>query len=147
MRLVVQRVKEASVTIDNNVVGKINKGFLIYVGITDTDTELEVEKLAKKISTIRIFEDSEGKMNLDIKKVEGEILVISQFTLYADMKRGNRPSFIKAARPEHAIPLYELFISLLRENHHVEAGVFGADMKIHSINDGPVTIIYDTEDL
>lgn len=147
MRLVVQRVKEASVTIDNNVVGKINKGFLIYVGITDTDTELEVEKLAKKISTIRIFEDSEGKMNLDIKKVEGEILVISQFTLYADMKRGNRPSFIKAARPEHAIPLYELFILLLRENHHVEAGVFGADMKIHSINDGPVTIIYDTEDL
>lgn len=147
MRLVVQRVKEASVTIGNNVVGKINKGFLIYVGITDTDTELEVEKLAKKISTIRIFEDSEGKMNLDIKKVEGEILVISQFTLYADMKRGNRPSFIKAARPEHAIPLYELFISLLRENHHVEAGVFGADMKIHSINDGPVTIIYDTEDL
>lgn len=147
MRLVVQRVKEASVTIGNNVVGKINKGFLIYVGITDTDTELEVEKLAKKISTIRIFEDSEGKMNLDIKKVEGEILVISQFTLYADMKRGNRPSFIKAARPEHAIPLYELFILLLRENHHVEAGVFGADMKIHSINDGPVTIIYDTEDL
>jgi D-tyrosyl-tRNA(Tyr) deacylase len=147
MRLVVQRVKEASVTIDNNVVGKINKGFLIYVGITDTDTELEVEKLAKKISTIRIFEDSEGKMNLDITKVDGEILVISQFTLYADMKRGNRPSFIKAARPEHAIPLYELFISLLRENHHVEAGVFGADMKIHSINDGPVTIIYDTEDL
>ncbi len=147
MRLVVQRVKEASVTIDNNVVGKINKGFLIYVGITDTDTELEVEKLAKKISTLRVFEDSEGKMNLDIKKVEGEILVISQFTLYADMKRGNRPSFIKAARPEHAIPLYELFILLLRENHHVEAGVFGADMKIHSINDGPVTIIYDTEDL
>jgi D-tyrosyl-tRNA(Tyr) deacylase len=147
MRLVVQRVKEASVTIDNNVVGKINKGFLIYVGITDTDTELEVEKLAKKISTIRIFEDSEGKMNLDITKVEGEILVISQFTLYADMKRGNRPSFIKAARPENAIPLYELFILLLRENHHVEAGVFGADMKIHSINDGPVTIIYDTEDL
>ena len=147
MRLVVQRVKEASVTIGNNVVGKINKGFLIYVGITDTDTELEVEKLAKKISTIRIFEDSEGKMNLDITKVEGEILVISQFTLYADMKRGNRPSFIKAARPEHAIPLYELFILLLRENHHVEAGVFGADMKIHSINDGPVTIIYDTEDL
>lgn len=147
MRLVVQRVKEASVTIDNNVVGKINKGFLIYVGITDTDTELEVEKLAKKISTLRVFEDSEGKMNLDITKVEGEILVISQFTLYADMKRGNRPSFIKAARPEHAIPLYELFILLLRENHHVEAGVFGADMKIHSINDGPVTIIYDTEDL
>lgn len=147
MRLVVQRVKEASVTIGNNVVGKINKGFLIYVGITDTDTELEVEKLAKKISTIRIFEDSEGKMNLDITKVEGEILVISQFTLYADMKRGNRPSFIKAARPENAIPLYELFILLLRENHHVEAGVFGADMKIHSINDGPVTIIYDTEDL
>ena len=147
MRLVVQRVKEASVTIDNNVVGKINKGFLIYVGITDTDTELEVEKLAKKISTIRIFEDSEGKMNLDITKVDGEILVISQFTLYADMKRGNRPSFIKAARPENAIPLYELFILLLRENHHVEAGVFGADMKIHSINDGPVTIIYDTEDL
>lgn len=147
MRLVVQRVKEASVTIDNNVVGKINKGFLIYVGITDTDTELEVEKLAKKISTLRVFEDSEGKMNLDIKKVEGEILVISQFTLYADMKRGNRPSFIKAARPENAIPLYELFILLLRENHHVEAGVFGADMKIHSINDGPVTIIYDTEDL
>lgn len=147
MRLVVQRVKEASVTIDNNVVGKINKGFLIYVGITDTDTELEVEKLAKKISTLRVFEDSEGKMNLDITKVEGEILVISQFTLYADMKRGNRPSFIKAARPENAIPLYELFILLLRENHHVEAGVFGADMKIHSINDGPVTIIYDTEDL
>ncbi|HPX72234.1 MAG TPA: D-aminoacyl-tRNA deacylase [Acholeplasmataceae bacterium] len=147
MRLVVQRVKEASVTIDNEVVGKINKGFLIYVGITDTDTEVEVEKLARKISGLRIFEDNEGKMNLDIMQVDGEILVISQFTLYADMKRGNRPSFIKAARPEHAIPLYEIFVSLLRENHHVEAGVFGADMKIHSINDGPVTIIYDTEDL
>ncbi|MGI6770829.1 MAG: D-aminoacyl-tRNA deacylase [Acholeplasmataceae bacterium] len=147
MRLVVQRVKEASVTIDNEVVGKINKGFLIYVGITDTDTEVEVEKLARKISGLRIFEDNEGKMNLDITQVDGEILVISQFTLYADMKRGNRPSFIKAARPEHAIPLYEIFVSLLRENHHVEAGVFGADMKIHSINDGPVTIIYDTEDL
>lgn len=147
MRLVVQRVKEASVTIDNEVVGKINKGFLIYVGITDTDTEVEVEKLARKISSLRIFEDNEGKMNLDIMQVDGEILVISQFTLYADMKRGNRPSFIKAARPEHAIPLYEMFVSLLRENHHVEAGVFGADMKIHSINDGPVTIIYDTEDL
>ncbi len=147
MRLVVQRVKEASVTIDNEVVGKINKGFLIYVGITDTDTEVEVEKQARKISGLRIFEDNEGKMNLDIMQVDGEILIISQFTLYADMKRGNRPSFIKAARPEHAIPLYELFILLLRENHHVEAGVFGADMKIHSINDGPVTIIYDTEDL
>ncbi|HQC30337.1 MAG TPA: D-aminoacyl-tRNA deacylase [Acholeplasmataceae bacterium] len=147
MRLVVQRVKEASVTIDNEVVGKINKGFLIYVGITDTDTEVEVEKLARKISGLRIFEDNEGKMNLDITQVDGEILVISQFTLYADMKRGNRPSFIKAARPEHAIPLYEMFVSLLRENHHVEVGVFGADMKIHSINDGPVTIIYDTEDL
>ncbi len=147
MRLVVQRVKEASVTIDNEVVGKINKGFLIYVGITDTDTEVEVEKLARKISGLRIFEDNEGKMNLDIMQVDGEILIISQFTLYADMKRGNRPSFIKAARPEHAIPLYEIFVSLLRENHHVEAGVFGADMKIHSINDGPVTIIYDTEDL
>jgi len=147
MRLVVQRVKEASVTIDNEVVGKINKGFLIYVGITDTDTEVEVEKLARKISGLRIFEDNEGKMNLDIMQVDGEILVITQFTLYADMKRGNRPSFIKAARPEHAIPLYEIFVSLLRENHHVEAGVFGADMKIHSINDGPVTIIYDTEDL
>jgi len=147
MRLVVQRVKEASVTIDNEVVGKINKGFLIYVGITDTDTEVEVEKLARKISSLRIFEDNEGKMNLDIMQVDGEILVISQFTLYADMKRGNRPSFIKAARPEHAIPLYEMFVSLLRENHHVEVGVFGADMKIHSINDGPVTIIYDTEDL
>lgn len=147
MRLVVQRVKEASVTIDNEVVGKINKGFLIYVGITDTDTEVEVEKLARKISGLRIFEDNEGKMNLDIMQVDGEILIISQFTLYADMKRGNRPSFIKAARPEHAIPLYEMFVSLLRENHHVEAGVFGADMKIHSINDGPVTIIYDTEDL
>ncbi len=147
MRLVVQRVKEASVTIDNEVVGKINKGFLIYVGITDTDTEVEVEKLARKISGLRIFEDNEGKMNLDIMQVDGEILIISQFTLYADMKRGNRPSFIKAARPEHAIPLYEMFVSLLRENHHVEVGVFGADMKIHSINDGPVTIIYDTEDL
>ena len=94
MRLVVQRVKEASVTIDNEVVGKINKGFLIYVGITDTDTEVEVEKLARKISGLRIFEDNEGKMNLDIMQVDGEILVISQFTLYADMKRGNRPSFI-----------------------------------------------------
>ena len=146
MRLVVQRVKEASVTIDNEVVGKINKGFLIYVGITDTDTEVEVEKLARKISGLRIFEDNEGKMNLDIMQVDGEILIISQFTLYADMKRGNRPSFIKAARPEHAIPLYEIFVSLLRESS-CRSRSFGADMKIHSINDGPVTIIYDTEDL
>ncbi|MGI6782175.1 MAG: D-aminoacyl-tRNA deacylase [Acholeplasmataceae bacterium] len=147
MRLVVQRVSEASVTIDHEIHAQIGNGFLIYVGITDSDTAVEVEKLVHKISGLRIFEDSEGKMNLNIDAIEGEMLVVSQFTLYADMKRGNRPSFIKAAHPDHAIPLYEMFVELLAAKHPVQAGVFGANMQIHSINSGPVTIIFDTEDL
>ncbi|MGI6787716.1 MAG: D-aminoacyl-tRNA deacylase [Acholeplasmataceae bacterium] len=147
MRLIVQRVSEASVSIDHQIHAQIGQGYLIYVGITNTDTVEEVEKLAYKISGLRIFEDEQGKMNLNIDSVNGEILVVSQFTLYADMKRGHRPSFTKAADPHHAIPLYEKFISLLSEKHQVQAGVFGANMQIHSVNSGPVTIIYDTEDL
>lgn len=147
MKLVVQRVKTASVSIDNNTSAKIDNGLLVFLGITETDTFEEVQKLANKVMTLRIFEDEFGKMNLDLAAVNGEILVVSQFTLYASMKRGNRPSFTKAARPEVAIPLYEHFIKLLSEKFIVKSGEFGANMQVSLINDGPVTLIYETEDL
>lgn len=147
MRAIVQRVKKAQVEINNEIVAKIDSGYLVYLGITDIDGEEEVLKLAHKIKNLRIFEDHEGKMNLDLRTVGGKILVVSQFTLYADMKRGHRPSFTKAARPEQAIPLYELFVKELREDYEVETGEFGAEMQITSINDGPVTLIYETEEL
>ena len=143
MKVIIQRVSKASVTIEGERKGRINKGLVLLVGIGSEDTKEVVEKYAKKIIKLRIFEDKEGKTNLSLKDVDGELLVISQFTLYANSKRGNRPSFIEAARPELAIPLYELFVEELKKEFSVKTGIFGADMKIESINDGPVTIILE----
>ncbi len=145
MRLVVQRVSEAKVDVDGKTVGKINKGFMVLCGITHEDTEKEADILARKLCNLRIFEDENEKMNLSLKDVKGELLIISQFTLYADsMSSGNRPSFIAAARPEKAEPLYEYFIKKCEaEGVHVEKGIFGADMKVSLLNDGPVTILLE----
>lgn len=148
MKVVLQRVKHASVTIDGVVHGKINQGYLLLVGITDGDTETEAKKIADKVVDLRIFEDENGKMNLGIEQVQGDILSISQFTLYADCKKGRRPSFTKAARPEISNPLYEKFNDFLRDRGmHVETGIFGADMKVELLNDGPVTIVLDSAEL
>lgn len=148
MRVVIQRVREASVTIDHKIHGSIDQGFLLLVGISENDDESVVEKVARKVANMRIFEDDEGKMNLDIHKIHGSILSISQFTLYADYKKGNRPGFSFAAKPDKATALYDAFNECLRkENITVETGVFGADMKVQLINDGPVTIIVDSEEL
>ena len=149
MRVVVQRCSRAEVRIDGETVGQIGTGFLLLVGVTDGDTQAQADILAKKVAQMRVFEDSEGKMNLALKDVNGAILSISQFTLYADCKKGNRPSFIRAARPEIASPLYDYFNSLLRSQYglHVETGRFGADMKVDFINDGPVTILLDSNEL
>ena len=148
MRIIVQRTSQAEVRIDDQVVGQIGKGFLLLVGVTDGDTQADADYLAKKVAQMRIFEDAEGKMNLSLNEVEGQILSISQFTLYADCRHGNRPSFIKAARPEVAEPLYNYFNDVLHHQYglHVETGRFGADMKVDFINDGPVTIILDSEE-
>lgn len=143
MKLVVQRVNKASVKINNKVHGSINNGFLIYLGITHDDTIDSLDKYINKVLNLRVFEDNDGKMNLNINQVGGEILVISQFTLYANCKRGNRPSFTEAAKPDYANELYLEFIKRLSKNINVESGVFGADMQIESINDGPVTIILE----
>lgn len=147
MKCVIQRVLSSSVSVDGNIVGEIEKGFLILLGVAEGDTEADAEKLAKKISLMRVFEDSEGKMNLSVQDIGGEILVVSQFTLCADCKKGNRPSFVGAMRPEGATRLYELFMALLKDNgvKKVDHGIFGADMKVSLVNDGPVTIILDTE--
>ncbi len=143
MRVVVQRCLRAEVRIDGATVGAIGRGLMILVGFTDGDSRTDVEQVAKKIAQLRVFEDAEGKMNLSIKDVNGAILSISQFTLYADCRKGNRPSFIQAARPEVAEPLYNYFNEVLRAQHNlqVETGRFGADMKVDFINDGPVTIL------
>ena len=145
MKLVVQRVLNAHVDVDGKTVGKIDKGFIVLCGITHEDTEKEADILARKLCNLRVFEDENGKMNLSIKDVGGELLIISQFTLYADsMSSGNRPSFIAAARPEKAEPLYEYFLDKCRqENIKVEKGIFGAEMKVSLVNDGPVTIILE----
>lgn len=144
MRVVVQRVTHASCTIEGNLYSKIDKGYLLLVGFTHSDSEKEVKYLAKKIAGLRVFEDENGKMNLSLKAVEGKILSISQFTLYADTKDGNRPAFIKAMNPTEASRLYDLFNEELRKYEiDVQTGIFGADMKIDLLNDGPVTIIYD----
>ncbi len=143
MRLVVQRVSQAKVKVDHQIVGEIDKGYLVYVGIKESDTKDIVKKAAQKVHTLRVFEDDEGKMNLNLSTANGKILAISQFTLYGDTKGNNRPSFIEAARPEHALPLFDFFIETLKKDHHVEKGVFGAKMMIESINDGPVTIIME----
>lgn len=145
MKAVIQRVKDAKVVIDEKLHSAIDFGLLIYLGIEESDTIDDAIKYSNKIAKLRIFEDDAGKMNLDLKKADGKILVVSQFTLYGDIKRGNRPSFIKAARPEHAIPIYEAFINNLKNDFSVQSGVFGANMEITSTNLGPVTII--AEDL
>lgn len=148
MRVVLQRVTHVSVTIDGNIHGKINQGFLALVGITNEDTEETVMKLAKKSAELRVFEDEAGKMNLGLSDIKGEILSISQFTLYADCKKGRRPGFEKAAKPDHAKPLYELYNEQLKNyGIHVETGIFGADMKVELCNDGPVTILLDSAEL
>lgn len=147
MKAVIQRVSRASVTVDGELVSQIKKGYMILLGVMDDDTREDAEILAKKTATLRVFEDDEGKMNLDIKQVDGEILAISQFTLCADVKKGNRPSFIHSAPPQEANELYECFCEQLLANgvKNVYKGVFGADMKVDLLNDGPVTILYDSE--
>lgn len=148
MRVVLQRVKHASVTIDGSVHGEIKQGFLALVGITNDDTKEIVEKLAKKCAQLRVFEDEAGKLNLGLSDIQGEVLSISQFTLYADCKKGRRPGFEKAAKPDLAKPLYEYFNEQLESyDIHVETGVFGADMKVDLLNDGPVTILLDSAEL
>lgn len=146
MKVVVQRTTHASVRIDETEVGHIELGFVLLVGITHTDTETDADYIAKKVAQLRVFEDAEGKMNLSIKEIDGSILSISQFTLYGDTRHGNRPSFIQAARPEQAEPLYEYFNNRLRSEYglRVKTGRFGADMKVDFINDGPVTILIDS---
>ncbi|MCF0114945.1 MAG: D-tyrosyl-tRNA(Tyr) deacylase [Erysipelotrichaceae bacterium] len=148
MRVVVQRVKQASVTIDNEVFNEVKEGFLLLVGITEGDNEEIATKVANKVIDLRIFEDEQGKMNKSIEDIGGSVLSISQFTLYADVKKGRRPSFVKAARPEVANPLYEYFNEKIRARGIAcKPGVFGADMKVELLNDGPVTIIVDSEEL
>ena len=148
MRVVLQRVKHASVHVDGQETGSIGQGFLILLGVSDTDDESIADKMADKICKLRIFEDENGKTNRSLQDVGGEILVVSQFTLYADCRKGNRPSFTGAARPETAIPLYEAFIARCRESGlPVETGEFGADMKVELLNDGPVTLWMDTKDM
>ena len=144
MRVVVQRVREASVSIDGRVTGRIGPGLLLLVGFTASDREAEVTWMAEKVAGLRIFGDAEGKMNLDLATVQGALLVISQFTLYGDTVKGRRPSFIDAARPEIAIPLYQQFIAALRgAGLPVDTGEFGADMQVALVNDGPVTLILE----
>ena len=147
MRLVLQRVSEASVSIDQKIKSAIGPGLLLLVGIESDDNQEDVEWLCKKIVQLRIFNDAEGKMNLSVQDIGGDVLIISQFTLHAQCKKGNRPSFIKAARPEQSIPLYEAFIAEMEKQlgKAVGSGIFGADMKVALYNDGPVTILFDTK--
>ena len=147
MRLVIQRVSEASVTINNSVVGKINTGFLVLLGIETADSSEDCDWLIQKLVNMRIFGDNEGKMNLSLLDIDGELLIVSQFTLHASTKKGNRPGFIQAARPEQAIPLYEEFKQKAAEacGKQIQSGEFGADMKVALVNDGPVTIIMDSK--
>ena len=145
MRAVVQRVSEASVTINGKVNGSIGKGYMVLLGVEDIDEKEDLDYICDKLIGLRVFEDAEGKMNLDIRDIGGEILLISQFTLYGDARKGRRPGFIKAARPDKAIPMYEEAIRRLSETVHVECGEFGADMKVALKNDGPVTILLDSK--
>ena len=146
MKVVLQKVNQAQVTVDEEIIGKIGIGYVLLVGVAEGDTEKEADYLAKKINGLRIFEDTEGKMNLDIHQVSGKVLSISQFTLLADTKKGNRPSFTKSAHPDEALRLYEYFNEQLRGyDLDVEEGQFGAHMKVTLENDGPVTIVFDTD--
>lgn len=148
MKFVIQRVSHASVTVDNNMIGKINKGFLVLIGIGSEDTRKEADVLIRKMCGLRIFEDMDGKTNLALKDVNGEVLLISQFTLYANCRKGNRPSFIEAGNPQKANELYEYIIAECKKQLPVvETGSFGADMKVELLNDGPFTIILDSSEL
>lgn len=148
MKFVIQRVKHASVTVEGNVLGKIEKGFMVLIGVCESDNEQIADKMVKKLIGLRIFEDENGKTNLDLASVGGQLLLISQFTLYANCKKGNRPSFIEAAKPEKANALYEYIISECKKQLEVvERGEFGADMKVELLNDGPFTIVLDSEEL
>ncbi len=149
MRVIIQRCSRAEVNISQKTVGKIGRGFVLLVGFTHTDSEKDIAWCAKKVAGMRIFEDEEGKMNRSLKEANGAILSISQFTLYANAQKGNRPSFIEAARPESAEPLYQRFNEILRDEYHltVATGQFGADMKVDFVNDGPVTIILDSAEM
>ena len=146
MKIVVQRVSQASVKVSGEIVGEISKGLLLLVGIEENDEKEDAEWLSKKILDLRIFSDEEGKMNRSVKNINGEILCVSQFTLIADYKKGNRPSFIKAAKPEKAVPLFEYFKGLIKSSGlKTESGIFGADMKVSLLNDGPVTIVMESK--
>jgi len=147
MRVVIQKVTEASVSIENQIVASIDKGLLVLVGIEDGDTNEDIAWLSSKIVNLRVFDDDNGVMNLSVKEVEGEVLIVSQFTLHASTKKGNRPSYIKAARPEVAIPIYEAFIKQVESllGKRVPTGQFGAMMQVSLCNDGPVTILIDTK--
>lgn len=147
MKAVIQRVQYASVAVEGNIIGKIENGFLILLGITHEDTEKDVLWLANKIKDLRVFEDENGKMNLSLEEVKGEVLIVSQFTLYGNCMKGRRPAFIDAARPELAIPLYEKFLETFQSfGIKTESGKFGADMKVELLNDGPVTLIIESKD-
>ena len=147
MRVVIQRVSEASVTVNDSITGIINNGLLILQGIEDADTSEDIEWLSNKICNLRVFNDENGVMNKSILDTDGELLLVSQFTLFASTKKGNRPSYIKASKPSIAIPLYEAMISQLQKDlgKHIQTGIFGADMKVRLLNDGPVTIIIDSK--
>lgn len=147
MRAVIQRVTKASVTIDGSIHSSINNGLLVLLGIEDADTNEDIEWLSGKIVGLRIFNDENGVMNISVKDVNGEILVVSQFTLHASTKKGNRPSYIKASKPDFAIPMYEKFVQQISKDlgKTIQTGVFGADMKVELLNDGPVTIVIDTK--
>ena len=146
MKVVLQRVSEASVKVDNQIVGEIGKGLMLLIGVDESDENSDADWLVKKILDVRVFSDDEGKMNHSVKDINGEILCISQFTLISDYKKGNRPSYIKAARPEKAIPLFEYFKEELKKSGlKTESGIFGADMKVSLINDGPVTLVFDSK--
>ncbi|MCS7075972.1 MAG: D-aminoacyl-tRNA deacylase [Bacteroidia bacterium] len=147
MKMVIQRVKHASVSVNDVIVAKIDLGLLILVAYTHTDIQTDIEKWVKKVVQMRIFDDEQGKMNLSVQDVKGDILLVSQFTLYADTRKGNRPSYIQAAPPEIAIPLYEKTVTLFEANLQkpIEKGIFGADMKVMLLNDGPVTIVLDSQ--
>lgn len=146
MRVLLQRVANASVSVDEECIGEINQGYLLLVGVKDTDTEDDIDYLVRKITNLRIFADDEGKTNLSLKDINGDILSVSQFTLYADTKKGNRPSFVKAGKPDFASDMYDKFNEELRQaGNHVETGSFGDDMQVQLLNDGPFTIFFDTE--